>query len=663
MKEFTGLYQVSETLTFELKPVGKTAVMLDKSGLLQQDERRAEDYPRVKEILDERHKILLQQVLSSVDLDWEPLADAIRAFRNDKAQKKKLVDCQTDFRKKIVRFFDKNSLYEELVKERTPSKLFKRLSASGNAAKEVETFKAFACYFKGYQENRSNIYSPEAQQTSAIYRAVDENFTKFLNAVEIYAQFKVKFPDLDEEIREKAAPLLKNEELAGLLTVKAYNRFLPQSGIDLFNDIVGEINYAVNHYRQQHPEIPARELPFLPVLFKQILSDREKTFSAMGFQKDEELYLALKNFIDHTVCGDFPGKQQENLFVALQSVLESISKEKDLFVSARELGFISQKTTGRWDSFSEAMILYAEEKFKTKTRREEYCKKDIFSFSEISAWNVCSCAEEEEASPVDFTGVWHGEYAKGLFAREQELRSRIYPVLDHKGAPPLRERQKDVEVIKEYLDTVKDMVHLLKPLHVGIVNDGDLNLLGQLNSFYEHFEKIIPLYNHVRNYILRKPEDAAKIKLMFNRPTLADGWDSNKERDNLAVILRNGDSFYLGIVNPASRVDFWGKTDCTGPMWQKMNYKLLPGPNKMLPKVFFSQKNIDFFAPSKMLIKKYQAGSHKKGDNFDIKFCHELIDFFKSSLAKHEDWMKFGFKFSPTTGRRCLIRKTCPMWY
>lgn len=43
-----------------------------------------------------------------------------------------------------------------------------------------------------------------------------------------------------------------------------------------------------------------------------------------------------------------------------------------------------------------------------------------------------------------------------------------------------------------------------------------------------------------------------------------------------------------------------------------MEYKLLPGPNKMLPKVFFSKSRINEFAPSDELLEKYNKGYHKR---------------------------------------------------
>jgi CRISPR-associated protein Cpf1 len=79
-----------------------------------------------------------------------------------------------------------------------------------------------------------------------------------------------------------------------------------------------------------------------------------------------------------------------------------------------------------------------------------------------------------------------------------------------------------------------------------------------------------------------------------------------------------------------------------------MEYKLLPGPNKQLPRVFFSSSRIDEFAPTPAVYEHYKAGTYKKGDNFNLEHCRELIDFFKSSIEKHEDWSQFDFAFSDT---------------
>ena len=88
-----------------------------------------------------------------------------------------------------------------------------------------------------------------------------------------------------------------------------------------------------------------------------------------------------------------------------------------------------------------------------------------------------------------------------------------------------------------------------------------------------------------------------------------------------------------------------------------MKYKLLPGVNKMLPKVFFATSNIEYFKPSNEILKIRNQASHSKNgepqggynkSDFNLKDCHAMIDFFKHSLSIHEDWKHFGFKFSST---------------
>ena len=91
ISEFTGKYKLSQTLKFELQPVGVTEQRLRGSKLLEQDFKRAEDYPKAKEFLDGKHKEFLQKVLAGItDIDWQPLADMLDQFQKNKDLKKEL---------------------------------------------------------------------------------------------------------------------------------------------------------------------------------------------------------------------------------------------------------------------------------------------------------------------------------------------------------------------------------------------------------------------------------------------------------------------------------------------------------------------------------------------------------------------------------------------
>ena len=187
-ENFVGLYKLSKTLRFELKPVGRTLEHIRKSGVLDRDFVRAAEYTRIKEILDGEHRALLERSLGrKMGVDWTELASAYDLFRKsekDKAARDVLENATTICRKKIVESFHADEMYDVLT-EATPSKFIKRLMNSAKERKEnperaVEVFSSFACYFTGYQENRKNIYSEEKQATAAANRAVNENFPRFL---------------------------------------------------------------------------------------------------------------------------------------------------------------------------------------------------------------------------------------------------------------------------------------------------------------------------------------------------------------------------------------------------------------------------------------------------------------------------------------------------
>ncbi|MBQ8755943.1 MAG: type V CRISPR-associated protein Cas12a/Cpf1 [Lentisphaeria bacterium] len=650
MKEFTKQYKIAHTLTFELKPIGKTRERLEESGLLKQDFKRAEDYKKAKDFLDELHKKFLQDVLVEIrDINWMPLAEQLENFRKNKDLKKDLEKVQESFRKELSSRFTSNGFYKELT-EATPSKLFKNLEKSGMLPDEIKTFSRFACYFKGYQENRKNIYSVQPQNTAAAYRAVNENFVKYANAVDIFERFYSMRPELLAQIAEKCADLIGDGKLADLLQINNYNNFLSQSGIDTFNKIVSEVNYAVNLFRQAHKEIPAKELPFLPVLFKQILSDREHAFALKEFKDDVALFCELKSFIDFISAVEIHGETVD-LPVSLQRLFSTLTEDDLLYVNANSLSDISHKVTGRWDAIQDAMAKYSQRTFSTKKLQEKYCKQPVFSFNDIKAWGLVRIGGEEgDPIPVQFTDFWQNENVAALFSQEAVLRPQVLTVIQKESALSLRKRENDVDLIREYLDTLQNIFRLLKPLVVESEYGGDIDLLGILTEHYNKLENIIPLYKQTHNYVTKKIIAADKIKLMFNVPTLADGWDVNQERANAAVLLLKDGAYFLGIMNPKSKVDFEKyATSDTENCYQKMVCKLLPTPYRMLPKVFFAQSNIDFYNPSPDLLQKYKEKQHIQGSNFDLDFCRELIDFFKVSIEKHPDWSKLGFMFKETS--------------
>ena len=683
-KDFIGLYKMSKTLRFELKPVGATFENMKKSGVLERDFVRAEKYQMMKDILDLQHKALLERTLSSVDnftrcmgekeqkkyavilaengvLNWEILAKAFEDFRTsskDKESRDKLESVCASYRTLIAEIIKSDDKYKCLAAS-TPKDFIKEFLAnegSGDAAEKlaVETFNGFACYFTGFQENRSNIYSDKAQKTSAANRAVNENFPRYLKCCSLYDYIAKKYPDVIAEVELALGEKAKEFSVSKCLTVGKYSDYLSQCGIEKLNLLIGIFNQQINLKKQSDEAARQdKKLGQMPILYKQILSDRESaSFSIEKFEADADVLSSIKGF------GEF--LKNNHVLTKLRNLIATVRIEDTIFVKREPLSEISNSLYGDWHALSAAIERVAEEKFSNitaKGQREKAIKQWI-SRNEYPLTDFVDAVRYDEKSndwvKIDICDYWKNEKTKVLFELVESSWKAVLPILDTDEKIGLRDRKDDVKAIKEYLDSVLNVIRLVKPLSVGAELERDTDFYGQFDELYDILDDVVPLYNQARNYITSKPSEEKKLKLMFDSPTLADGWDQNQEEANKAVLLEKGGQFYLGIVNAKlgkkERPDFLKlRSRDSSNCYRKMVYKLLPGPNKMLPKVFFSNKGLPIYKPSPRLLERYKNGDYKKGATFDLQFCHQLIDFFKKSISIHPDWSKFGFEFSHTS--------------
>ena len=193
LKQFIGIYPVSKTLRFELRPVGKTQEWIEKNRVLENDESKAADYPVVKKLIDEYHKVCIRESMKNVRLDWAPLKEAIEEYQKTKSDeaKKRLEAEQTILRKRIAAAINDFRHYKELTAA-TPSDLITSVLPEFSDNEALKSFRGFAFYFIGFQENRNNIYSPDAISTGVPYRLVHDNFPKFLSNLEVYDKIKAR---------------------------------------------------------------------------------------------------------------------------------------------------------------------------------------------------------------------------------------------------------------------------------------------------------------------------------------------------------------------------------------------------------------------------------------------------------------------------------------
>lgn len=703
-EDFTGLYQISKTLRFEARPIGKTYENILKNGLIDRDEHRSRSYVQIKKLIDEYHKAFIDNALEDGCLCKETSngSDMLNEYfelylRNSKSdsEQKRLEKLQEQMRKEIVKRLSSQPGYKHLFKQeliqaykiegskdKSEADLIKFVKGSkqeriASLTKEeaidlINEFRGFTTYFNGFHENRANLYSEEAKSTAIAYRLINENLPKFIDNIIAFRKI-IEIPEMQEAMRtlcKEMEPYLNVKEISEMFIIDYYDMLLTQKQIDVYNAIIGGrvdetcdthikgINQYVNLYNQQHKET---KLPKLKVLYKQILSDRNAiSWLPEEFHNDKEVLEAIKDCyarLSENILG-------EKILKSLLTSLEDYDLNGIYIPNDQQLTDISQRIFGNWSAIQNAILGNIKEATPKKKKESDesyserlntlYKKQTSFSIHYI---NECLSAQgEEDGKTIQSYFANCGAIdtptmqRENLFSYISNMYTDAKRVLDGNFSNSLAQDKEAVEKIKNLLDSIKEMQHFIKPLlGSGKETDKDERFSAEFDSIWRELDTITPLYNMVRNYMTRKPYSQEKIKLNFDNPQLLGGWDANKEQDYSSIILRRGVNYYLAIMDKDSRNLLGKAMPSAGECYEKMVYKLIPGADKMLPKVFFSKSRKNEFAPSQQIEDIRDNRTYKKGSNFNIDDCHQLIDFYKQSIQKHEDWSKFGFQFSPTS--------------
>ena len=654
-------YDVSKTLRFELKPVGNTLTNIEQGGFIEKDEQRAIDYKKVKEYCDEYHKVFIERVLKNYELPYGLLNkynDLYGIENKDIDTRNEIRDIEKELRKNIAEAFKSDEEYKGLFSKDIIQKYLKELfKTQDDKIKVISEFDKFTTYFVGFNKNRENLYVEDEASTAIAYRLINENLPTFIANAKIYKKFIKLFPDLKNLITSN----LEINDLEEMFELKGYNKALSQTGIDHYNLLISGkaeektkikgINEYINEFNQKNKDY---KIPKLKPLYKQILSDKTSESFAFDTIDDdielaEQLEVYNKEFVNAV--------NEKDGIIQLLKNLKQYQLDKIYVNNNLDLTKISQEIFGDWNKINEILIEDYNKnyngKIKINTEKyEEERKKKLKSIEEYSIElldrKIKEYVDEENKILNYLENYITPEKISNIEDKYNACQEYLNGV--NNGEKKLIKNESAINAIKEYLDLVKEVQAFLKiliPKNKTVELDG--NFYNVFSEKYEIIYNIISLYNRTRNYLTQKPYSTEKIKINFNNPTLLNGWDLNKEKDNLGVILIKDNKYYLGIINPYNRKIFdVEETQDEDNVYKKMEYKLLPGANKMLPKVFLSAKGIENFKPSSEIIEGYSKGLYKKGENFDLQFCHKLIDFFKESINKHEDWSKFGFEFSPT---------------
>lgn len=665
MKEqFINCYPLSKTLRFSLIPVGKTEDNFNKKLLLESDKQRAENYENVKSYIDRFHKEYIKSALANARIEKiNEYAALYWKSNKDDSDAKAMESLEDDIRKQISKQLTSTANFKRLFGKELICEDLPAFLTDENEKETVECFRSFTTYFNGFNTNRKNMYSSEKKSTAIAYRCVNDNLPRFLDNIKTFQKI---FDNLSDETITKLNTDLYNRfgrKIEDIFSVDYFDFVLAQSGIDIYNSMIGVytcsdgtkiqgLNKCIDLYNQQAAKNEkSKRLPFMKPLRKQILSEKDSvSFIPEKFNSDNEVLLAIEEYYNNHIS------DIDSLTELLQS-LNTYNANGIFIKSGAAVSDISNAAFNSWN----VLRLAWNEKYEalhpvtSTTKIDKYIEKRDKVYKSIKSFSLFELQELGAENGNEITD-WYissinecNRKIKETYLQARELLKSDYEKDYDKR---LYKNEKATELVKNLLDAIKEFQQLVKPLNgTGKEENKDELFYGKFTSFYDSVADIDRLYDKVRNYITQKPYSKDKIKLNFDNPQLLGGWDKNKESDYRTVILRKNDFYYLAVMDKSHSKVFVNAPEITSEdedYYEKMEYKLLPGPNKMLPKVFFASRNIDKFQPSDRILDIRKRESFKKGATFNKSECHEFIDYFKESIKKHDDWSKFGFEFSPT---------------
>lgn len=625
-ENFTGLYPLTKTLRFELKPIGKTLEYIEKNGLLDRDRHRANSYVKVKKIIDRYHKQFIEDSLRDFKLKYnkEGKKDSLEEYfyyyklksRDDK-QKKDFEEIQKNLRKQIVSRFKEHEKYNNLFGNKLIKEDLLEFVNDEEEKKHIGEFKDFTTYFTGFHKNRQNMYSEEDKSTAIAYRLIHENLPKFIDNISVFERVAAtEISSNFSQIYSDFETYLSVSDISEIFKLDNYTKVLTQKQINDYNMIIGGnsegnvkgLNEYINLYNQKQKD-KSHRLPKLKPLFKQILSDRnDKSWLSESFKNDNDLLEKLEKCYQSYNKTDNGKKSvflrlKELLLMIADCELDKLYVRKDL-----QLTDISQKMFGNYNVISKALYEDLKSNTPRKSKKETdesyeerlrdiIKKRDSFSIAEIDSSLQKTDVEDYKKSLCDyFAGLSIDGDGNDIFDRIEKAYSEVKELLNapYQADKNLAQEVLDVDKIKNLLESIKELQKFVKPLcGKGDESDKDERFYGEFTVLYEELDKITPLYNMVRNYLTRKPYSTEKIKLNFDNSTLLDGWDLNKESDYTSVILRKDGLYYLAIMNKKhNKVFEKNKLLSDGECFEKMEYKLFKDLTTMVPKCTTQLKEV-----------------------------------------------------------------------
>lgn len=592
MERFTKKYPVSKTISFELKPYKATARSISNNKIIENDRIRAAHLERIQAMIDDFYRHFINDIFNGIKsspLSFEAAEACLAGLREGNGEKKKYQEEKKLLREEIAKRFSnapdfKNMFGAKMLSEILPER------ADAEEKIILDDMKDTAALLISFFRHRSAIFKANVDHISIPYRIVEENFEIFSgNRVKLEKIIRVLGAD---EVRRiySLFPLSKSLSLTELLSIGSYNYFLAEDDIKSYNEFILGWNKEPDvfekglvAYIREYNQKADVKLPVPQKLNKQILGSKTEIYLT-PVENDDELKDMIVSFID-----DLMQEQIFDRFGTLLTKWASFDLDR-IYVGDKSLSQLSSIVTGRWNTIRDAL-----NELQLKHQTSSKC----YSYSTITAALDHAKAEAVLESFVTIDGSMkkaEKELYVSVLRNVTSCRDKLL------RAETISHNREMVTAIKDCLQNILDYYRMMSVFDTEDKNV-DPDFYDEFAELYSYRKNALFVFHRSQSYLTRKPADQAKkMRVCFNNPSLIEiGFAENEKSVMLEkpMILRRNGVYYLGILNkhnkPALRVqDAPGQ----GEYFEKMHYKQLQDPKRMLPKIIFVKAVKEHFSGS-----------------------------------------------------------------
>lgn len=695
--EFVGVSSKQITVKFALNPIDASVSHLNDLWENIKDQERHDAKPVVTSILNDEYEKLINSALWELErnpkIDWESLGltreELVKAIASKTSKEKNNAGIEKEEDKIHDKYvlgvngakdiISKALTSEDMYSILKDSKIFSEkgylhtLDLSDEEKKAVLLFDNNKESLKSYFANRENYFAGAGKEkVSVASRIVDDNFERYCKNTEALKTGMGEYTDIYASICNDMDD--KDTKLIDEISeYSSFNNYLSQKQINIYNYLIGTYNQKMSllvaalSTTEKEKNILRKKLK-LNILYKQIGCKAERRILFRKIENDSEIISMTEqlralekenSIIDklEKICNDKNNYDMDAIYIS-EKRLSSISN----FVVKGSVD-LNNMDKEPWELIEFAVRHYRLERLKLVCTKKQFEKEETRKLGKVSLQEMQAALNSyvnETKLEADFKVIkWFDKFSYLV----DSIKSFNYGETSIDSYLDSWKKQKvfDKDILKEYLDIWMDLRYFIYSFDMddSVLGNEDSDFMEIVNNIKPYLGEVNATYNMIRNYVTKSNLTKDMVHICFDKPTLANGWDRDKEREYGTYLLRRNDKYYLAIINVKKPfVKLESSVELKDNCYERLVYKQFPKPYRMIPKCSVSMKavkqcfsnggdkyivNSDAFNGAfEISREEYDLNNDKKFWNKDyLKKTGDIAGYKEST----EKWIEFCLKF------------------